>query len=65
MIKMKTIKVIATITYDDSIMCDEYDPKQVEWLKDILFGDDNIIHNNEIGDTFGNIKIVEILESQI
>ena len=62
---MKTIKVIAEITYDDSIMCDESDPEQVEWLKNILFGDDNIMQNNEIGDTFGDIKIVEILESQI
>lgn len=57
---MKTIKVIAEITYDDSIMCDESDQEQVEWLKNILFGDDNIMHNNEIGDTFGDIKIIEI-----
>ena len=57
---MKTIKVIAEITYDDSIMCDELDQEQVEWLKNILFGDDNIMHNNEIGDTFGDIKIIEI-----
>ena len=57
---MKTIKVIAEITYDDSIMCDESDKEQVEWLKNILFGDDNIMHNNEIGDTFGDIKIIEI-----
>ena len=55
---------MATITYDDYIMCDESDPEQIEWLKDILFGDDNTMHNNEIGDTFGDIKIIEILESQ-
>lgn len=59
---MKTIRVIADITYDDEIMCDESDPDQLDWLRNLILGDDNLMHNNELGDTFGDIKILEILE---
>lgn len=59
---MKTIRVIADITYDDEIMCDESDTNQLDWLRNLILGDDNLMHNNELGDTFGDIKILEILE---
>jgi len=61
---MKTIKVIAEITYDDEIMCDESDPEQLEWIKKVIFDGDNYMHNNEIGETFGDIKILEILNDE-
>lgn len=59
---MKTIRVIADITYDDEIMCDESDPEQLDWLRNLILSDNNSIHSNEFGDTFGDIKILEILE---
>ena len=58
---LKTIKVIATITYDNEIMCDESDVIQKEWFDSILFGDKNILHNNEIGDCLGDITILEVI----
>ena len=61
---MKTIKVIAEITYDDEIICDESDPDQYEWLMEMILGDDNLMHNNDMGDTFGDIKILEILDGE-
>lgn len=58
---MKTIRVTAEITYDDTIMYDENDQEAKQWFDGILKGNGNLIHSNEIGDTLGDIKILSII----
>ena len=57
---MKTIKVVAEITYDEEIMSDATDLDDIEWLHSLIHGEDNIVWNNEIGDEFGTLKVLEI-----
>ena len=58
---MKTIRVTAEITYDDTIMYSEDDEESKKWFDGILKGDGNLFHSNEIGDTLGEIKILSII----
>ncbi len=57
---MKTVKLFGKLTYDDEIMHGD-DQESIEWFtKNILFGEDLILHSNEIGDSIGTIKITKV-----
>ena len=58
---MKTLKMVVELTYDDEIMHGK-DPEAIEWFTTEVLGDEELIlHSNELGDSVGFIKMVEIL----
>jgi hypothetical protein len=61
---MKTIKMLIELTYDDKIMHGD-DVKEKEWFyNEILLCKENTLrlHDNEIGDDIGDVRVVEILK---
>lgn len=59
---MTTIKLLIELEYDASIMHQD-DPDAIEWFfKDILREDLLLLHSGEIGDTIGEVKVLEVIE---
>ena len=61
---MKTIKLTVELTYNDEVM-HENDQESIDWFyNDILKQQQNdellLLHSNEIGDTIGEIKVIDI-----
>ena len=60
---MKTITIKAEVTFDDEIMYGDNTESQDWFYNEILKGEKGLLlHSNEIGDTVGEIKILEIGE---
>lgn len=58
---MKKIKLLIEVEYNDDAMHDNIQ-ESIDWFNnDILFVNNLILHCNEIGDTIGNVKVLEIL----
>ena len=58
---MKTIKIVATFTYDNELMHGNDITAMLWFFNKILLKEKLILHSNEIGDEIGTIKIKEIL----
>ena len=63
-VNMKTIKMTIELTYNDEVMHGD-DPESIDWFyTGILMrkhGEDLLmLHSNEIGDTIGEVKVLEI-----
>ena len=61
---MRTIKLEVELTYDNGIIHGD-DPAAIEWFySNILKQSENdellLLHSNEIGDTIGEIKVINI-----
>ena len=57
---MKTIKLEIELEYDDEIM-HENDPEGIAWFRnDVLNGTNLVLHDNDIGDAVGRVKVLEI-----
>ena len=56
---MKKLKLLIELEYDDEIMHEDNEDA-IEWFfKDVL-GDGLLLHSNEIGDTIGEVKVLEV-----
>lgn len=61
---MKTIKLVVELTYDDNVMHGT-EQESIDWFEnDILLqkaeGEELLLHSNEIGDTIGTVKVLDI-----
>ena len=61
---MKTLRMTIELTYDDDMM-HGVEQESIDWFEnDILLnkagGEDLLLHSNEIGDTIGTIKVLDI-----
>lgn len=61
---MKKLIMVVEFEYDDNLMHGN-DEQGIEWfMNDILMDEKLILHSNEIGDTIGEIKVLEIDDAQ-
>lgn len=62
---MKTIKLLVELTYDEDLMHGE-DPESIRWFRDEILmcesREDLLLHSNEIGDTVGSIRVLQLPE---
>jgi len=63
---MKTLKMVVELTYDDNTMHDDIQ-ESIDWFRnDILLqeceGDGLILHSNDLGDSIGEIKVLQIID---
>lgn len=61
---MKTLKLVIELTYDDDAMHGN-EQESIDWFEnDILLqkveGEELHMHSNEIGDTIGTVKVLDI-----
>lgn len=64
---MKKLRMVVELEYEDEIMYDKDDPAAVEWFfSEIIFNDTEegalILHSNEIGDSLGVVRVLQIQE---
>lgn len=61
---MKTLKLVIELTYDDEIMHGA-NPEGIGWFYLNVLGDTTndslMLHSNEVGDTIGVVKVLEVL----
>ena len=62
---MKTLKLLVELTYDEDQMHGE-DPESIRWFRDEILmcenREDLLLHSNEIGDTVGSIRVLQLPE---
>ena len=62
---MKTIKLLVELTYDEDLMHGE-DPESIRWFRDEILmceiREGLLLHSNEIGDTVGSIRVLQLPE---
>ena len=55
------LKLLIELDYDEAIMhSGDEDPDGKEWFFAMLENDDLLLHSNEIGDTIGTVKVLEV-----
>lgn len=58
---MKLIMVVE-LEYDESVMHAD-DEEALEWFyNETLFGGDLILHSNDIGESVGTVKVLEMMD---
>ncbi len=56
---MTKLKLLVEFEYDEEAMYDD-DPELIAWFFDLLKNQTHSLHNNDIGDFIGEIKVLEI-----
>lgn len=57
---MAKIKLLIELEYDAGIMHANDDAALYWFFKELLVGDDLLLHSNEIGDVVGRVKVLSI-----
>jgi hypothetical protein len=61
---MAKLKLLIELDYNAAMM-HENDPEAIEWFfTDLLPGDELFLHSNEIGDTVGTVRVMDILPEE-
>ena len=61
---MKILRMTVELTYDDDMM-HGVEQESIDWFENGILlnkigGEDLLLHSNEIGDTIGTIKVLDI-----
>jgi hypothetical protein len=54
---MKTIRIVATLTYDDALTHGD-DPEAVKWFHLDVLGGDLALYSHVLGDSVGDLEII-------
>jgi hypothetical protein len=56
---MVKLKIEAELELDEHMSLKDTDPEGWEWMIDVIFKEDLLVHSNEIGDTIGKMIITK------
>jgi hypothetical protein len=57
---MTKLRMLVELEYDADLMHGN-NPESVKWFRDrVLLGEKLILHSNEIGDTIGELRVIDL-----
>ena len=59
---MKTVRMVIEVDYDEKIMYGNDEEAKDWFFNSVLNNGDMVLHSNEIGDTVGEVRVLECLE---